>query len=41
MGDLLAGNPLLLLFVITAISYPPGRVKIKGTAWASSHLQAE
>ena len=32
MIELLAANPLLLLFVIGAISYPLGRVKIKGTS---------
>jgi len=30
--DLLAANPLLLLFLIAAISYPLGRIKIKGTS---------
>ena len=30
--DLLATNPLLLLFLIAAISYPLGRIKIKGTS---------
>jgi putative transport protein len=32
MVKLLVDNPLLLLFVIAAISYPLGRVKIKGTS---------
>jgi putative transport protein len=32
MIKLLTDNPLLLLFVIAAISYPLGRVKIKGTS---------
>jgi putative transport protein len=32
MVDLLAKNPLLLLFVIAAISYPLGRIKVKGTS---------
>lgn len=32
MIELLAGNPLLLLFIIAAISYPLGRVKVKGTS---------
>ena len=32
MIKLLVDNPLLLLFVIAAISYPLGRVKIKGTS---------
>jgi putative transport protein len=32
MIKLLADNPLLLLFIIAAISYPLGRVKIKGTS---------
>jgi putative transport protein len=32
MVKLLADNPLLLLFVIAAISYPLGRIKIKGTS---------
>ena len=30
--DLLVANPLLLLFLIAAISYPLGRIKIKGTS---------
>ena len=30
--DLLAANPLLLLFLIAAISFPLGRIKIKGTS---------
>lgn len=32
MIKLLVDNPLLLLFVIAAISYPLGRIKIKGTS---------
>jgi putative transport protein len=32
MVKLLVDNPLLLLFIIAAISYPLGRVKIKGTS---------
>src|SRR5512135_2469728 len=32
MIELLANNPLLLLFIIAAISYPLGRLKIKGTS---------
>jgi putative transport protein len=32
MVNLLVANPLLLLFVIAAISYPLGRVRIKGTS---------
>ena len=32
MVELLTKNPLLLLFVIAAISYPLGRLKIKGTS---------
>jgi putative transport protein len=32
MVQLLVDNPLLLLFVIAAISYPLGRLKIKGTS---------
>src|SRR5512136_3308713 len=32
MINFLATNPLLLLFLIAAISYPLGRVKIKGTS---------
>src|SRR5512136_2756988 len=30
--NLLVANPLLLLFLIAAVSYPLGRVKIKGTS---------
>src|SRR5512136_458298 len=30
--NLLVANPLLLLFLIAAISYPLGRIKIKGTS---------
>src|SRR5512139_3339190 len=30
--DLLVANPLLLLFLIAAISYPLGRIQIKGTS---------
>ncbi len=32
MVKLLVDNPLLLLFVIAAISYPLGRIKVKGTS---------
>ena len=32
MIKLLVDNPLLLLFLIAAISYPLGRIKIKGTS---------
>ncbi|HEX9019598.1 MAG TPA: hypothetical protein VF806_10440, partial [Anaerolineaceae bacterium] len=32
MIKLLVDNPLVLLFVIAAISYPLGRIKIKGTS---------
>src|SRR5512137_25953 len=32
MINFLATNPLLLLFLIAAISYPLGRIKIKGTS---------
>ena len=30
--DILAANPLLLLFVVTAIGYPLGRIKFKGSS---------
>ncbi len=30
--DLLVADPLLLLFLIAAISYPLGRIEIKGTS---------
>ena len=32
MIELLIANPLLLLFLIAAISYPLGRIKVKGTS---------
>src|SRR5512138_1222209 len=32
MIKLLVDNPLVLLFLIAAISYPLGRIKIKGTS---------
>jgi putative transport protein len=32
MVEVLVNNPLLLLFTIAAISYPLGRLKIKGTS---------
>jgi putative transport protein len=32
IADLLVANPLLLLFLIAAISYPLGRIKVKGTS---------
>src|SRR5512133_977757 len=32
MIQLLVDNPLLLLFLIAAISYPLGRIKVKGTS---------
>src|SRR5512147_2557256 len=32
MVKLLVDNPLVLLFLIAAISYPLGRIKVKGTS---------